>query len=52
LNSLIVRIKFFGMMEPVKAAYFKKYGQTVERRVKGETSGDHERILVSLIGGN
>ncbi|KAJ3333689.1 hypothetical protein HDU91_002873, partial [Kappamyces sp. JEL0680] len=52
LDSLTIRTKFFGLMEPVKAAYLRKYGKTLFHRVKGEVSGDHERMLLAIIGEN
>jgi hypothetical protein len=48
---LVVRAKFSGIIEPVKAAYFKKYRKSLLQRVKDETSGAYERILqIALIG--
>jgi hypothetical protein len=49
---LIARTKLNGMLERVKAAYYKKYGKSLVQRVSGETSGDYKRILAALIGGN
>jgi hypothetical protein len=40
------------MLEPVKAAYFKKYGKSLVQRVSGKTSGDYNRTMIALIGGN
>lgn len=51
LSSLVVRAKFSGIIEPVKAAYLKKYRKSLLQRVKDETSGAYERILqIALIG--
>ena len=36
--------------EAVKAAYQRKYGRSLKSRVKGETTGDFEKILCAVIG--
>jgi annexin A7/11 len=33
----------------VKAAYKHKYKQDLLQRVKGETSGDYQRLLIALL---
>lgn len=38
-----------GHMQQVKGAYRHKYGKDLEKRVKGETSGYYEKILVAMI---
>ncbi|KAI1810048.1 hypothetical protein GGS20DRAFT_589950 [Poronia punctata] len=38
------------MMANVKAAYRKKYGRDLASRIKGETSGDYERLMVACLG--
>ncbi|CAN8103269.1 unnamed protein product [Discula destructiva] len=34
----------------VKGAYLAKYGKDLAKRIKGETSGDYERLMVACIG--
>ena len=36
-------------MEAVKDAYKRRYGKTLEARVRGETSGVYRDLLVELI---
>lgn len=38
--------------EAIKAAYLKRYGKTLERRVKGETSGPYRDIMLKIITAN
>lgn len=38
-------------MENIKGAYLKRYGKSLISRIKGETSGDYERLLVACVGG-
>lgn len=37
-------------MANVKGAYEKRYGKSLARRIKGETSGDYERLMIACIG--
>jgi annexin A7/11 len=37
-------------MANVKGAYEKRYGKNLARRIKGETSGDYERLMIACIG--
>jgi annexin A7/11 len=37
-------------MNNIQSAYQKKYNVTLVRRIKGETSGDFERFLISCLG--
>lgn len=39
-----------GNMANVKGAYKQRYGKDLARRIKGETSGDYERLMVACIG--
>ncbi|KAF7550253.1 hypothetical protein G7046_g8067 [Stylonectria norvegica] len=34
----------------IKGAYQKRYGRSLGSRIKGETSGDYERMLIAAIG--
>lgn len=34
----------------VKGAYQQKYRRSVASRIKGETSGDYERLMVACVG--
>jgi annexin A7/11 len=36
--------------EAVKQAYQRKYGKSLKSRVKGETTGDYEKVLLGVIG--
>jgi annexin A7/11 len=38
-------------MEQVKAAYQHRFNKSLINRVKGETSGDYEKLLVACLGG-
>jgi annexin A7/11 len=38
-------------MNQVKAAYRQRYGRDLVSRIKGETSGDYEKLLVACVGG-
>lgn len=48
-NALLIRCRYNQELAMVKAAYLEKYGKSLEKRVKGETSGDHEKLAVALI---
>lgn len=37
-------------MANVKGAFEKRYGKSLSRRIKGETSGDYERLMIACIG--
>jgi hypothetical protein len=49
LNRLVLRVRRIRYMPQVKEAYLKKFGKSLDKRVKGETSGDYEKLLVALI---
>ena len=36
-------------LEAIKSAYKQRYGKPLEARVKGETSGDYQKLLVAII---
>lgn len=38
-------------MQQVKAAYKHKYHKDLGARIRGETSGDYERLMLACIGG-
>ena len=38
------------LLANVKAAYQQRYRKSLASRVKGETSGDYERLLVACLG--
>jgi len=38
-------------LQQVKAAYQYRFKKSLVNRVKGETSGDYERLLVACLGG-
>jgi len=50
LTRLLVRNRTQPFMNQVKAAYQAKYRKTLRDRVKGETSGDYRRTLLSVLG--
>jgi annexin A7/11 len=37
-------------MDNVKGAYKQRYHKSLASRIKGETSGDYERLMVACIG--
>ncbi len=37
-------------MSQIKGAYQQKYRQSLAKRIKGETSGDYERLMVACVG--
>lgn len=37
-------------MANVKGAYEKRYGRSLASRIKGETSGDYQRLMIACIG--
>jgi hypothetical protein len=38
-----------NLLPEIKKIYLKKYGKSLEEEVKGETSGDYEKMLLGLI---
>ncbi|KAF9160219.1 Annexin A11 [Mortierella sp. AD010] len=50
LTRLLVRNRSQPFMNSVKAAYTAKYKRSLRDRIKGETSGDYRRTLLSVIG--
>ncbi|KAG0041383.1 Annexin A11, partial [Gryganskiella cystojenkinii] len=50
LTRLLVRNRHQPFMGQVKAAYQMKYRRSLRDRVKGETSGDYRRTLLSALG--
>jgi len=36
-------------LEAIKDAYKRRYGKPLEGRVKGETSGDYQKLLVAIV---
>ena len=53
-HLLVARVIRFhwdrNMMANVKAAYQQRFRRSLGSRIKGETSGDYERMLVAAIG--
>jgi hypothetical protein len=49
LARVLNRLRGTKLMEYVKDAYLQKNGKSLEKRVKGETSGDFEKLLVAMI---
>lgn len=37
-------------MQQVKAAYRQRFGHELGHRIRGETSGDYERLMLACIG--
>ena len=55
LTYRIIRSYWWGgpsHMEAVKQAYYHKYKEDLIKRVKSETSGDYERLLVRILRGH
>lgn len=51
LVNRIVRIHWDpAHMQQVKGAYQHKFRQSLAHRVKGETSGDYERLMIACLG--
>jgi annexin A7/11 len=38
-------------MNQVKAAYRQRFGRDLGQRIRGETSGDYEKLMLACIGG-
>lgn len=49
LIRLVLRCRGTKTMAMAQAAYLKKHGKSLEHRIKGETSGDFEKLLVALV---
>jgi len=49
LARVIVRIRGKHLMDLTKEVYLQKYGKSLESRIKGETRGDFEKLLIALI---
>lgn len=51
LVSRVVRFHWDrNFMANVKGAYSKRYGRSLGSRIKGETSGDYEKLMLAAIG--
>jgi annexin A7/11 len=51
LVSRIIRFHWDKtMLANVKAAYQQKYRRSLGSRIKGETSGDYQRLMLACIG--
>ena len=51
LISRIIRCHWDrGNMQNVRGAYEKRYRTSLAKRIKGETSGDYERLMLACIG--
>lgn len=37
-------------MEAIKASYQAKYKKSLAARIKGETSGDYQKLMLQLVG--
>jgi annexin A7/11 len=37
-------------MANIKGAYEQRFGKSLARRIKGETSGDYERLMLACVG--
>jgi len=49
LIRLTVRHRAPNVIEPIKEAYKIKYGKSLGRRIKGDTSGDYCKLLLACI---
>lgn len=51
LVSRVVRYHWDrNMLANVKGAYQQKYRRSLASRIKGETSGDYQRLMVACVG--
>lgn len=51
LISRIVRYHWDrNTLENIKGAYNQKYNKSLVHRVKGETSGDYEKLMLACLG--
>lgn len=51
LTNRVVRIHWDrNHLEQVKGAYHHRFKKSITQRIKGETSGDYERLLVACCG--
>ncbi|KAF9098127.1 hypothetical protein BGX27_000865 [Mortierella sp. AM989] len=50
LTRLLIRNRTQPFMNSIKTAYAVKYKRTLRDRIKGETSGDYRRTLLTVIG--
>lgn len=51
LVSRVIRIHWDkNTLANVKAAYQQKYRRSLASRIKGETSGDYQRLMLACIG--
>jgi len=49
LIRLVVRHRAPYVITPIKQAYQTKYGKSLAKRIKGDTSGDYQRLLLTCI---
>lgn len=49
LARVINRLRGRKIMEQAKEAYLNKHGKSLEKKIKSETTGDFERLLVAMI---
>lgn len=53
-HLLVARVVRFHwdrtMLSNVKGAYQQRYGRSLASRIKGETSGDYEKLMLACIG--
>jgi hypothetical protein len=52
LIRLAVRHRSEYVITPIKEAYLNKYGRTLAKRIKGDTSGDYCKLLLACIHEN
>jgi annexin A7/11 len=51
LVNRVVRVHWDkNYMQQVKGAYQHKYHKSLTHRIKGETSGDYERLMIACLG--
>jgi hypothetical protein len=48
-DRIVIRLLRSNELAPVKQAYLQKHGKSLESRVKSETRGDYERLILGLI---
>ncbi|KAI3641196.1 hypothetical protein MIR68_000802 [Amoeboaphelidium protococcarum] len=49
LHRLLIRFRKNALLHDINAAYMEKTGDSLERKIKKVTSGDHEKLCVALL---
>ena len=49
LNHLMARCREPALMGAIKIAYVDQFSKTLESKIKSETSGNYETLLVTIV---